>query len=74
MNDSSTHENVLIYFRYKNYDTIAKHIDQVKKNMNKEDRNQYVLPFPNLIARFVKNLHLTPQGLLQKLVKNDRLI
>ena len=69
MNDSSTHENILTYFRYKNHDTIAKHIDQVKQNMNKEDRNQYVLPFPNFISRFVKNLHLTPQGLLQKLVK-----
>ena len=34
--------------------------------MNKEDRNQYVLPLPNWIARFVKNLQLTPQGLLQK--------
>ena len=42
--------------------------------MNKEDRNQYVLPFPNWLARFVKNLHLTPQGLLQKPGKNDRLI
>ena len=34
--------------------------------MNKEDINQYVLPLPNWIARFVNNLHLTPQGLLQK--------
>ena len=34
--------------------------------MNKEDRNRYVLLFPNWIARFVKNLHLTPQGSLQK--------
>ena len=42
--------------------------------MNKEDRNQYVLPFPNWIVRSVKNLHLTPQGLLQKPGKNDRLI
>ena len=60
MNDSSTHESFLTYFRYKNHGTIDKNIDQVKKTMNKEDRNQYVLPFPNWLARFVKNLHLTP--------------
>ena len=65
-NDSSTHENCLTYFRYKNQGTIAKYIDQVKKTMNKEDRNQYGLPFPNWITR--------PQGLLQIPGENDRLI
>ena len=73
MNDSSTHKNCLTYFRYKNHGTIAKTIYQVKKTMNKEDRNQYVLPFPYWIARLVKILHLTPQFLLQKPGKNDRL-
>ena len=62
MNDSSTHENFLTYFRYKIHGTIATNIDQVIKTMNKEDRNQYVLPFPNWRARFVKHLYLTPQG------------
>ena len=50
MNDSSTHENFLTYFRYKNHGTIDKNIDQVKKTTNKEDRDQYVLPFPNWLA------------------------
>ena len=66
MNDSSTHDNCLTYFRYKSHGTIAKNTTQVKKTMNKEDRNQYGLPFSNWIARFVKNLHLIFQGLLQK--------
>ena len=44
------------------------------KTINKEDRNQYLLPFPNWLARFFENIHLTPQGLLSKLGKNDRLI
>ena len=74
MNDSSTHDNFLTYFRYKSHGIIAKNITQVKKTMNKEDRNQYGLPFSNWIARFVKNLHLIFQGLLQKPGKNDRLI
>ena len=42
--------------------------------MNKEDRNQFLLPVPSWIARFIPNLHLTPQGLLSKPGKNDRLI
>ena len=66
MNDSSTHDNFLIYFRYNNHGTIDKTLVQLKNTLNKEDKNQYVLPFLNRIARFVKNLHLTPQVLLQK--------
>jgi len=42
--------------------------------MNKEDCNQFLLPLPSWIARFIRNLHLTPQGLLTKPGKNDRLI
>ena len=44
------------------------------KTMNKEDRNQYLLPFPLWLARFVQNLHITPQGLISKPGKNDRLV
>ena len=44
------------------------------KNINTEDIHQYLLSFPNWLARFVENLHLTPQGLLSKAGKNDRLI
>ena len=55
MNHSSTHENFLTNFRYKIHGTVATNIDQVKNTMNKKNRNQYVLPFPNWISRFVKN-------------------
>ena len=44
------------------------------KTLNKEDINQYLLPFPNWLARFFKNIHLTAQGLLSKPGKNDILI
>ena len=44
------------------------------KTLNKEDRNQYLLPFLNWLARFFENIHLTSQGLLSILGKNDRLI
>ena len=42
--------------------------------MNKEDKHAYVMPFPSWICRFIPNLHLTPQGLVVKKGKNDRLV
>ena len=42
--------------------------------MNKEDRNQFLIPLPSWITRFIKHLHLTPQDLLTKPEKSDRLI
>ena len=74
MNTSSTHSNFLEFMRYDNYTTFKKNLDQVLKTLNKEDMNQYLLPFPNWLARFFKHLHLTPQGLLFKPGKNDKLI
>ena len=70
----STHQNFLKLFRYGNHTSIQQSLDKVMKTFNKEDRNQYLLPFPNWIARFIPNLHLTPQGLLSKTDKNDRFI
>ena len=74
MNACSSHENFLKFFRYGNHVTIKSNPTNVRTTLNKEDRNQYLLPFPNWIARFCKNIHLTPQGLLSKLGKNDRLV
>ena len=42
--------------------------------MNKEERNKYVGVLPSWIERFVPHLHFTPQGLLIKPRKNDRLV
>ena len=74
MTAESTHQNFLKFFRYGNHTSIQQSLDKVIKTLNKEDRNQYLLPFPNWIARFISNLHLTPQGLLSKTGKNDCLI
>ena len=74
MTAESTHENFLKFFRYGNHTSIQQSLHKVMNTLNKEDRNQYLLPFPNWIARFILNLHLTPQGLLSKTGKTDRLI
>ena len=42
--------------------------------MNKENKHNYLLPLPCWLARFIQNLHLTPQGLVIKPGKNDRLV
>ena len=42
--------------------------------MSKEDRNQYLITLPSWLARFIRHLHITPQGLLIKKDKKDRLI
>ena len=42
--------------------------------MNKEDRNQFIIPLPSWLTRFIRHLHITPQGLVIKPGKNDRLI
>ena len=34
--------------------------------MNKEDKYEYVFPLPVWIARFIANLHLSAQALVQK--------
>ena len=74
MNATSSHQNFLDFFRYGNHSSISKDIEKTLKTMNKEDKNQYLITLPSWIARFIRHLHLTPQGLLCKPGKNDRLI
>ena len=69
MNASSSHENFMDFFRYGNHSSIDKDVEKTKKAMNKEDRNQYLIPLPSWLTRFIYNLHVTPQGLLVKKIK-----
>ena len=74
MNAFSTKKNFLDFFRYGNHTSIKQNIEKTLNTMSKEDRNQYLIPLPNWLARFIKHLHVTPQGLLIKKDKDDRLI
>eukprot|EP00957_Ditylum_brightwellii_P190546 14504564-Ditylum_brightwellii.AAC.1 len=47
---------------------------KVQKVMNKEDRNCYLVPFCFWMVRFITHINVTPQGLIVKLGKNDRLV
>eukprot|EP00957_Ditylum_brightwellii_P023897 1801893-Ditylum_brightwellii.AAC.1 len=64
---------VLTYWRYGNHSTLEKNIENVRKVMNKVDRNCYLIPHPCWMTRFIPHLHVTPQCLIVKPGKNDRL-
>lgn len=70
----STYENFKTYKDYGNHKSILLKPEKIKKVMNKENKYCYAMAFPAWIARFVPNMHLTPQGLVVKPGKNDRLI
>eukprot|EP00957_Ditylum_brightwellii_P156554 11915331-Ditylum_brightwellii.AAC.1 len=49
-------------------------MDKVRKVINKEDSNCYLIPIPCWMMRFIPHMHVTPQGLIIKPVENDRLV
>eukprot|EP00957_Ditylum_brightwellii_P141525 10781238-Ditylum_brightwellii.AAC.1 len=49
-------------------------MDKARKVMNKDNRNCYLIPFPCWMTRFIPHIHVTPQGLIIKSKKNDRLV
>ena len=62
------------YYKYGNHTSVTKNVNATKKVMAKELKHSYSIPLPVWIARFVPNIDLTPQGLVQKDGKSDRLI
>ena len=69
LNDTSSRENVLQYMKYGNHVSTDKNTENVLKAINKDENNNYIIPFPKILTRFIPDLHLTPQGLLLKLGK-----
>eukprot|EP00957_Ditylum_brightwellii_P089359 6803796-Ditylum_brightwellii.AAC.1 len=43
---TSSRENALTYWQYGNHPTLEKNIEKVRKIMNKEDKNCYLIPLP----------------------------
>ena len=72
MNASSTRDNFLDFFRYGNHASVDHDVTKTLNTMSKEDRNQYVIPLPSWLSRFIRHLHISPQGLLVKKDKNNR--
>ena len=70
----SSRANALLHWRLRNHPSIDKKLPQVQATMNKEDRNNFVIPLPHWIARFTPHLFFTPQHILEKPGKKDRQI
>ena len=59
---------------YDNHASVANNIPKVECSLNKEYRNKNVAVFPCWLERFFQHLYLTPQGLIGKESKSDRLV
>ncbi|KAL7546383.1 hypothetical protein ACHAWF_016015 [Thalassiosira exigua] len=70
----SSRENSVRYWRAGNNPSISKKLDQVLNTMNKEDKNNYVIPLPAWLWRFIPHIHFIPHHLLEKEGKKDILI
>jgi len=70
----STNKNFWEYKRYGNHASILSKPDLVEKALNKEERNNYAFPLPSWMARFLYHFHLSPEGIITKEGKKDRII
>ena len=70
----TTRENAMLHLQRGNHPSVALKHEQVMKTMNKEERNNFVIAFPNWMARFALDLFFTPQHILVKPNKSDRQI
>jgi hypothetical protein len=66
--------NALKYWQEGNKPSINKNLEKVMKTMNKEEHNKFVIPLPGWTWCFIPHLLITPQHLLQKPGKKDRMI
>ena len=74
MNGHTSSKNFWTSLRYGNHVSITSRKELVEKSLNKEERNNYTLPFPSWTARFIPNLHVSPSGIIIKPGKKDRII
>ena len=64
-------KNFLEYWRYGNHSTMDIEKHELNKVLNKEDKHKYMFSLPIWTVRFIPNLHLSHQGLIQKKGKED---
>ena len=62
------------YRNYGNHATITKNKPLVDKAINKEEQNKWIIVLPSWLERFIPHLYLSPQGLIIKESKKDRLV
>ena len=70
----SSRKNALTYWRGGNNPSVKRKLDQVMHTMNKEERNNFVIPLPGWLWRFIPRIFYTPQHILESENKKDRQI
>ena len=73
-NEEGTHQEFKEMFEYGNHKSLSANIPKVLETMNKEDKKGHVLTLPSWLAPLIPDLMLTPNGLVVKPGKNDRLV
>jgi len=74
INAHNPRSNFLDYYTYGNHSTIQQNPQLVAKALVKEDRYNFFIPLPSWMCRFLYNMHLSPEGLVIKPGKTDRLV
>ena len=74
MNADISRTNALQYWRAGNNPSIDQNLGDVLKTMNKEERNNFVIPLSSWLWRFVPHLFITPNHYLVLPGKKPRLI
>lgn len=65
-NTETTRDNAMLHWRMGNHSSIKEHNAYIDKLMNKEEKNCFVMIFPQWIARFLPDIFFTPQHLMIK--------
>ena len=65
-NAETSRENVLKYWRHGNNPSVSTHREIALATMNKEERNNFVIPLPSWLFRYIPDLMYTPQHILIK--------
>lgn len=74
INAEMTHQNFQDYIKYGNHSSFDLDKTKVRKSLLKELRHNYIFTLPFWLPWFVPDAHNTPQGLIQRLFKKDRLV
>jgi hypothetical protein len=62
------------YWEHGNHKSVTKNVDLFHKAMNKEDRKDHIITFPRWVGPFIQHFMITPNGLISKEGKKDRII
>ena len=73
-NAETSRSNALDYLRHGNSSSVSKHQHLVEKALLKEYRNNYAVPLPHWVSRFLRHIFFTPIHILDKPGRAPRIV